>query len=102
VRVTSVAGEGEAGGIVETAMLLRHDVFHVECNERRCKLRQAAIFTRVPALPRTKSRVLWSNYAACRERKRRAFVCIMETTSRRAEADSGVNASVKGSSNRSS
>jgi hypothetical protein len=93
-----------------------------------------------PALARTRPRVRWSNQAACRERTRPAFACIMETIStastkslysassagvsvpsfalrrnssirasrsgsarrlRRAEADSGVNASVKGSSNRS-
>ena len=48
IPVTSIAGERETGRIVGTAVLFRHDVFHVECNQRRCQLGKAAIFTRVP------------------------------------------------------
>lgn len=48
VRVASIAGERETGRIVGTAVLFRHDVFHVECNQRSCRLRKAAIFARVP------------------------------------------------------
>ena len=48
VPIASVAGERETGRIVGTAVLFRHDVFHVECNQRRCQLGKAAIFTRVP------------------------------------------------------
>jgi hypothetical protein len=30
-------------------MLLRNDVFHVECDERRCHPGNAAVFTRIPS-----------------------------------------------------
>ena len=51
VPIASIAGERETGRIVGTAVLFRHDVFIVfkgECNQRRCQLGKAAIFTRVP------------------------------------------------------
>ena len=48
VPIASIAGERETGRIVGTAVLFWHDVFHVECNHRRCRLGKAAIFTRVP------------------------------------------------------
>ena len=52
VPIASIAGERETGRIVGTAVLFRHDVFHVECNQRRCQLRKATIFTGVRG-PRT-------------------------------------------------
>lgn len=48
VPIASIAGERETGRIVGTAVLFRHDVFHMERNQRRCQLGKAAIFTRVP------------------------------------------------------
>jgi hypothetical protein len=48
VPIAPIAGERETGRIVGTAVLFRHDVFHMECNQRRCRLGKAAIFTRVP------------------------------------------------------
>ena len=51
VPIASIAGERETGRIVGTAVLFRHDVFIVfkgECNQRRCQLGKAAIFTGVP------------------------------------------------------
>ena len=46
VPIASIAGERETGRIVGPAVLFRHDVFHVECDERRCQLSKAAIFAR--------------------------------------------------------
>jgi len=48
VPIAPIAGERETVGIVGTAVLFGHDVFHMECNQRRCQLGKAAIFTRVP------------------------------------------------------
>lgn len=48
VPIAPIAGERETGRIVGAAVLFRHDVFHVECNQRCYQLGKAAIFTRVP------------------------------------------------------
>jgi hypothetical protein len=48
VPIASIAGERETGRIVGTAVLLRHDVFHVECNQKRSQPGKVAISTRVP------------------------------------------------------
>ncbi len=47
VPITPVACERQACGIVGTAMLFRHNVFHMESNQGRCPLRKTAIFARV-------------------------------------------------------
>ena len=47
LQIASIAGERETGRIVGTAVLFRHYMFHVECNQGRCRLGKAAIFTRV-------------------------------------------------------
>ena len=43
VRVAPVASERKTSGIIGTAMLPRHDVLHVEWNQRRRQLWKAAI-----------------------------------------------------------
>ena len=48
VHIAPIAGERETGRIAGTAVLFRHDVFHMKCNHRRCQLGKAAIFTRIP------------------------------------------------------
>ena len=48
VPIASITGERETGRIVGPAVLFRHDVFDVECNQKRCQLWKAAILTRVP------------------------------------------------------
>jgi len=48
VAVAPIAGKRETGRIVGADVLLRHDVFYMKCNQRRCQLGKAAIFTRVP------------------------------------------------------
>ncbi len=47
VPIASITGERQTGRIVGAAVLFRHDVFHVECDERRCQLGKAAIFALV-------------------------------------------------------
>jgi hypothetical protein len=49
VRITSVACEREAGRIVGTAVLYRHDVFHVEGNQRGVAISERRQYTH--ALP---------------------------------------------------
>lgn len=47
VPIAPITSERETGGIVGAAVLFRHDVFHVECNQRGYRLGKAAIFTRI-------------------------------------------------------
>ncbi len=49
VCIAPVAGRRETSRVVRAAMLLRNDVFHVECDERRCHPGNAAVFTRIPS-----------------------------------------------------
>jgi len=144
VPITPVAGEREAGRIALSCAYRREPpcCFGTMCSTWKA-IRGVASCGRpqypyaLPARARTRPRVRWSHHAARRERKRRAFACIMETMSTastkslysassagvsvpsfalarnssirasrsgsaprfsRAEVDSGVNASVKGSS----
>lgn len=51
VRVTAITCEREAPEIVRATVLLRYDVFDMERNQGRRRLRHAAILTRVAGTP---------------------------------------------------
>ena len=51
VGVAAVAGEREAAGIVRATVLPRYDVFDMERNQRRRRLRHAAILTGIAGTP---------------------------------------------------
>jgi len=51
VRVTAVTGKRQAAGIVCATVLPRYDVFDMERNERRRRLRHPAILTSITGTP---------------------------------------------------
>ena len=85
VPITPVAGEREAGRIALSCAYRREPpcCFGTMCSTWKA-IRGVASCGRLqypyalPARARTRPRVRWSHHAARRERKRRAFACIME------------------------
>lgn len=57
VPIASITSERETGGIVGAAVLFRHDVFHMECNQRRYRLGRRQYSHAFPARVRTRPRV---------------------------------------------
>jgi hypothetical protein len=86
VPIASIAGERETGRIAFCIQREPPCCFGTTCSTWNA-IRGVANWGRrqyshaFPALARTRPRVRWSNQAACRERTRRAFACIMETIS---------------------